>query len=164
MPIKRSAGALICLLALADASVATGAPPPSRTFHPASSPRSPILDHADGVALSSQLGTKVAQVREDPEAPPPGDCLSDLASFRRRPRTGSLTHKHLQGQLRLRGGSDAEEPEEEPLEAWGAWLHDAEEGSLTLAWAVVSEASVYEVQLRKEGAEVIPPFGVVTGC
>ena len=44
-----------------------------------------------------------------------------------------------------------EEPDEDM--AWGAWLHDAEEDSLTLAWAVVPEASVYEVQLRKEGAD-----------
>jgi hypothetical protein len=124
---RRSAGDLISLLALADASVSTGCFSFSRAFHPASSPHSPILDHEDRVALSSQLGTKVAlasnEVRADPEAFNPGDYLSDTAFFYRMPRTqpqGSLTHKHLQGQLRLvlRGGSDAEEPDEEP--AWGA--------------------------------------------
>ncbi|KAJ1489833.1 hypothetical protein T484DRAFT_1743821 [Baffinella frigidus] len=120
MLIKRSAGALICLLALADAAVSPGSITPSRVFPPAFSPRSPILDHVDGVELSSELGNAVVS------------------------RQGQL-------QLLLRGGNDEEEPAEEP--AWGAWLHDAEEGSLTLAWAAVPEASVYEVQLRKEGAD-----------
>jgi hypothetical protein len=51
-----------------------------------------------------------------------------------------------QPQLGLRGGADDEQP------AWGAWLHDADEGSLTIAWVEDPGASAYEVQLRKEGA------------